>query len=73
MESITQNLPTSQYPASGLITYKKASSGYFKINLQSAWVEFIERFQPYGWFVTLTFKEPKHPEQADRAFFRWIM
>jgi len=71
-ESITQNLPISQCPELNLKTYKKAPSNYFKVDLQSAWVEFIERFQPYTWFVTLTFKESKHPEQADRAFYRWI-
>ena len=48
------------------------SQACYMVLLQQAWVEFIERFQPYGWFVTLTFKESKHPEQADRAFFRWI-
>ena len=70
IESITQNLPVSQYPASSLITYKKAPSGYFKTDLQSAWVEFIKRYEPFTWYVTLTFKEPKHPESADKAFFR---
>jgi len=71
-EIIPDNNPNSQLPESKLKTYKKAPYNYFKVDLQSAWVEFIERFQPYGWFVTLTFKESKHPEQADRAFFRWI-
>lgn len=39
---------------------------------KEAWVEFIKRYEPFAWYATLTFKEPKHPESADKAFFRWI-
>jgi len=73
VESIPHKLPSSQSLSAKLDTIQKLpSAGSIKIDLKEAWVEFIERFQPYGWFVTLTFKESKHPEQADRAFFRWI-
>ena len=51
---------------------KLPSKGYFKLDLHQAWVNFIKTFEPFQWYVTLTFKEPKHPESADKAFFRWI-
>jgi len=51
---------------------KPPSKGYFKLDLHQAWVNFIKTFEPFQWYVTLTFKEPKHPESADKAFFRWI-
>ena len=73
IESLPHDKPSSQLPELNNSTVQKLpSSGFIKVDLKDAWVEFIERFQPYGWFVTLTFKESKHPEQADRAFFRWI-
>jgi len=51
---------------------KTPSKGYFKLDLHQAWVNFIRTFEPFQWYVTLTFKEPKHPESADKAFKRWI-
>jgi len=70
---IPQNLPKSQSPSIKLDTVQKLpSTGPIKVSLQEGWVEFIKRFEPYEWYVTLTFKDPKHPESADKAFFRWI-
>jgi len=72
-ESIPQDLPSSQSPELKLNTVQKLqSSGFVKVDLQEAWVEFIKRFEPFYLYVTLTFKDPKHPEAADKAFFRWI-
>jgi len=72
-ESIPQKLTYSQSPESNLGTVQKLpSTGFIKIDLKDAWVEFIKRYEPFTWYVTLTFKEPKHPESADKAFFRWI-
>jgi len=72
-ESITQKLTYSQLPESNSSTVQKLlSAGSIKGELKEAWAEFIKRFEPYEWYVTLTFKEPKHPEAADKAFFRWI-
>ena len=48
------------------------SQACYMVLLQQGWVEFIKRYEPFTWYVTLTFKEPKHPESADKAFFRWI-
>lgn len=72
-EIIPQKLTYSQSPESNLGTIQKLPlTGFIKIDLKEAWVEFIKRFEPYEWYVTLTFKEPKHPEAADKAFIRWI-
>jgi len=73
IESIPQNKPSSQSPNTKLDPVQKLpSSGFVKVDLKDAWVEFIKRYEPFTWYVTLTFKEPKHPESADKAFFRWI-
>ena len=73
IESIPQDKPSSQSPESNPSTVQKLpSAGSIIIELQEGWVEFIKRYEPFTWYVTLTFKEPKHPESADKAFFRWI-
>lgn len=73
MESIHHKLTYSQSPKSKQGTVQKLSStGCIKLDLKEAWEEFIKRYEPYNWFVTLTFAEPKHPEAADKAFDRWI-
>ena len=73
VESIPHNLPSSQSPSTKLDTIQKLpSSGFVKVDLKDAWINFIKRYEPFTWYVTLTFKEPKHPESADKAFFRWI-
>ncbi len=70
---IPQDLPNSQSPGLELDTVLKLpSSGFVKVDLKEAWINFIKRYEPFTWYVTLTFKEPKHPESADKAFFRWI-
>jgi len=51
---------------------KPPSKGYFKLDLHQAWVNFIRTFEPFQWYVTLTFKEPRHPEACNKAFSRWI-
>jgi len=72
-ESIPQKLTYSQLPELNSSTVQKLpSAGSIKVELQEAWVEFIKRFEPFYLYVTLTFKDPKHPEAADKAFFRWI-
>ncbi len=69
VESIKHNressklVNTSYSPA-----IKSPSKGYFKLDLHQAWINFIKRYEPFTWYVTLTFKEPKHPELADKAF-----
>jgi len=72
-ETIPDNTPSSQSPSTKLDPVQKLpSSGFVKVDLKDAWVHFIKSYEPYTWYVTLTFKEPKHPESADKAFFRWI-
>jgi len=69
IESIPQNKPSSQSPNTKLDPVQKLpSAGSIIIELQEGWVEFIKRFEPFYLYVTLTFKEPKHPESADKAF-----
>ena len=68
---IPHNKPSRQLPGSNSSTVQKLpSAGSIIIELQEGWVEFIKRYEPFTWYVTLTFKEPKHPESADKAFFR---
>ncbi len=72
-ESIPHKLTYSQSPSTKLDTVQKLpSSGFVKVDLKDAWINFIKRYEPFSWYVTLTFKEPRHPESADKAFFRWI-
>jgi len=73
IESITHDKPSRQLPESNPNTVQKLpSSGFIKVDLKDAWINFIKRYEPFTWYVTLTFKEPRHPEAADKAFFRWI-
>ena len=73
VESIPQDLPNSQSLSTKLDPVQKLpSSGFVKVDLKDAWINFIKRYEPFNWYVTLTFREPKHPESADKAFFRWI-
>jgi len=70
---IPHNKTKSQSPELELGTVQKLpSSGFIKVDLKDEWIHFIKRFEPFYLYVTLTFKEPKHPESADKAFFRWI-
>jgi len=40
--------------------------------LQEGWIEFIEGFEPYHWYVTLTFKNPVTNTRANKQFHRYI-
>ena len=72
-EIIPQKLTYSQSPELKQGTVQKLPlTGFIKIDLKEGWVEFIKRYEPYTWYVTLTFAEPKHPEAAHKAFKRWI-
>jgi len=72
VENIPDNNPNSQLPSTKLDPVQKLpSSGFVKVDLKDAWINFIKSYEPFNWYVTLTFKEPKHPESADKAFFRW--
>jgi len=44
----------------------------YKLRLTQAWVSFITQFEPFELYLTLTFREEIHPEQADRRFKRFI-
>ena len=41
-------------------------------SLQDAWTGFIGRFEPFDWYLTLTFREEIHPELADRRYRRFV-
>jgi len=66
-ESIPQDKPTSQYP------YHVTSSAKVTPPMQSAWLSLIKIYEPYYWFVTLTFRDQVHVEVAVRRFKRWII
>jgi len=73
MEKNTHTVLNSQFIESVSSTdLKLPSKGYFKLDLHQAWINFIKSFEPFQWFVTLTFKEPRHPEACNKAFYRWI-
>jgi hypothetical protein len=40
--------------------------------LRDAWIQFIRKLEPLDWFATFTFREPVHPEQANRRLHRFI-
>jgi len=40
--------------------------------LVDGWSRFIEKFSPYDLYVTLTFEQDTHPEQADRRYKRFV-
>jgi hypothetical protein len=42
-----------------------------KSPLQLKWIEFLSPYD-WQWFVTYTFKDPVHPEAADKRFKWWI-
>jgi len=67
IESIPQDLLNSQPPSTKLDTVQKLPS------LQKAWLSLIKKYEPYNWFVTLTFRDPVHKDVADRRFKRWIV
>jgi len=50
-----------------------ASKGYFKLDLHRECINFIKRFEPFGWYATLTFQYSTHPEACEKAFKRWIV
>jgi len=65
-ETIPDNTPNSKYPYHGTSSAKVISP------MQSAWLSLIKKYEPYDWFVTLTFRDQVHREVADRRFKRWI-
>jgi len=42
------------------------------VTLNEAWVKFIERFEPYRWYATLTFKNEVTQGRAEKQFRRFI-
>jgi len=51
---------------------KPPSKGYFRTAEQEAWVDLIDRYSPYEWFCTLTFKNHLHTDQVNKRFHIWI-
>lgn len=41
-------------------------------SLFEAWIQFIRKLEPLDWFCTFTFKDPVHPEQANRRYHRFL-
>jgi len=55
-----------------LQSLKPANSAKQHQTLQEAWVEFIERFEPYHWYATLTFKNNVSNARANKQFARYM-
>jgi hypothetical protein len=41
-------------------------------SLREAWIQLIRRIEPLDWFATFTFREPVHPEQANRRLHKFV-
>jgi len=50
----------------------EAKPTYNLTPIQTAWVELASRYEPYDLFVTLTFKESIHAEEATKRYYRFI-
>jgi len=72
MENIQQKLVSSKLGNRHHPAIKPPSKGYFRTAEQEAWVELIDKYSPFHWFCTLTFRSDLHPDQADKKFYRWI-
>lgn len=72
MENYNSFLPENQSTeaiSSCLIFPQVNISSLSKI--QESWIYFLNKY-PWVWFVTLTFHEDLHPEQADKRYFRYV-
>jgi len=49
-----------------------AKEPYKLTPIQTAWIDFARKFEPYDIFATLTFKESVHPEEATKRYYRFI-
>ncbi len=54
------------------VRQSKAMSYNVIQNLAEAWIQLIRRLEPLDWFCTFTFREPVHPEQANRCLGRFV-
>jgi len=50
----------------------ESQSPYNLIALHEGWIEFIERFEPYHWYCTLTFKNDVSNARANKQFHRYM-
>ena len=66
IEIIPDNHPNSQPLSHG------TSSAKVIPPMQEGWLSLIKKYEPYDWFVTLTFRDPVHIEVAEHRFKRWI-
>jgi hypothetical protein len=64
----------SKCSACGLysLSEQEDSSPSLQLSLKEAWASFLSRFEPFEWYGTFTFRDPIHPEQADKCFYRLI-
>lgn len=73
VESIKHNPESSKLVTKHSPAIKSPSKGYFKLDLHRECINFIKRFEPFGWYATLTFQYSTHPEACEKAFKRWIV
>ena len=66
-EIIPDNNPNSQ-----TLSHVTSSAKVVTPPMQAAWLSLIKKYEPYDWFATLTFRDPIHPEIADRRFRRLV-
>lgn len=43
-----------------------------KQKLRTAWVDWIAELEDWEWYCHFTFREPVHPEQANKRYLRFI-
>jgi len=70
MNSLTDNnQPDSEQKQ---IEYKPLNTGWFKLDLQKDWQEFISRYD-FDLFATFTFREEIEPWKAEKKFEKWLV
>ena len=42
------------------------------MNLRANWAEFLDKFEPWDWYCTLTFRDEIHPEKANKRYLKFI-
>jgi len=62
------NKPDSEQKES---KYKPLKTGYFKLDLQNGWLDFISRYD-FDLYATFTFRDEIKPWKAEKRFQKWL-
>jgi len=70
--AVTNMIKPSNYNCTSLKRYCPRVFSPAQELLCESWAEFIEKFEPFSWYLTLTFREEIHPEQANMRYMRFV-